>query len=110
MKEDTKFSPDLLKRVHFNEEDAQDISGPSLTYVQDVWRRLKKNKLSILGLFLVILIVFLALFGQFLTKHSYSMQTLSLSNLPPFLKCYDIGEENLVYIHKEYTLFEVTKG
>lgn len=106
---DTKITEDLMEKVHFSEEDAQDVGGPSLTYFQDVWRRLKKNKLSILGLIIVILIVFLALFGQFLTKHNYSTQVLSMSNLPPFLKCYDIGEENLVYIHKEYTLFEVTR-
>lgn len=54
----------MLERVHFKEEDAQDVSGPSLTYAQDVWRRLKKNKLFILGLILVIVIAFLALFGQ----------------------------------------------
>lgn len=107
MNTDNRFSPEMLKRVHFEEQDAQDVSGPSLTYAQDVWRRLKKNKLSILGLILIIIILLLALFGQFMTKHDYSTQTLSMGNLPPVLKCYDIGEENLVYIHKEYTLFEV---
>lgn len=110
MNKDTNISPDMLERVHFKEEDAQDVSGPSLTYAQDVWRRLKKNKLSILGLILVVLIVFLALFGQFLTKHDYSTQVLSMSNLPPFLKCYDIGEDSLIYIHKEYTLYEVDRN
>lgn len=109
MDNEKKWSPKMLKRVRFKEEDAQDVSGPSLTYLQDVWRRLKRNKLSLLGLLLVILIVFLALFGQFLTKHDYSTQDLSKSNLPPFLKCYDLGGENLVYIHKEYTLYEVTR-
>ena len=32
-----------------------------------------------------------------------------MSNLPPILKCYDIGGENLIYIHKEYTLYAVTR-
>ena len=109
MTDNRKITADMLEKVHFNEEDAQDIGGPSLTYFQDVWRRLKKNKLSILGLIIVILILFLALFGKFLTKHDYSTQVLSMSNLPPFMKCYDVGEENLLYVHKEYTLFEVTK-
>lgn len=109
MSDDTKITRDLMEKVHFSEEDAQDIGGPSLTYIQDVWRRLKKNKLSILGLIIVILILFLALFGQFLTKHDYSTQVLSMSNIPPVIKCYDIGDENLVYVHKEYTLFEVTR-
>lgn len=109
MNTESKISSEKLKRVHFSEADAQDVSGPSLTYFQDVWRRLKKNKLSLVGLLLVLTILFLALFGQFLTKHNYSTQVLSFSNIPPVLECYDIGSENLLYIHKEYTLFEVTR-
>ncbi len=109
MDQEKKITPQMLKRVQFKEEDAQDVSGPSLTYLQDVWRRLKKNKLSIFGLCLIILIVALALFGQFLTKYDYSTQDLTMSNLPPILKCYDIGGENLIYIHKEYTLYAVTR-
>ncbi len=109
MDNEKKLTPQMLKRVHFKEEDAQDVSGPSLTYLQDVWRRLKKNKLSIFGLCLIIVIVFLAIFGQILTKHDYSTQDLTMSNLPPLLKCYDIGGENLIYIHKEYTLYEVAR-
>lgn len=109
MDNEKKLTPQMLKRVHFKEEDAQDVSGPSLTYLQDVWRRLKKNKLSIFGLCLIIVIVFLAIFGQILTKHDYSTQDLTMSNLPPLLKCYDIGGEDLIYIHKEYTLYEVAR-
>ncbi|MDO4451990.1 MAG: ABC transporter permease [Lachnospiraceae bacterium] len=103
------ISKEKLCPVHFTEADAQDVSGPSLTYAQDVWRRLKKNKLSILGLCIVIMILLLAIFGQFLSKHDYSTQNLSMSNLPPVWKCYDIGLDNYVYIHKEYTLYEVTE-
>ena len=47
MDKEKKITPQMLKRVQFKEEDAQDVSGPSLTYLQDVWRRLKKNKRAV---------------------------------------------------------------
>lgn len=109
MEEKKEISVEMLEPVHFHESEAQDVGGQSLTYGQDVWRRLRKNKLSILGLCLIIIIVGLALFGQYFTKNDYKTQNLSMSNLPPVLECYDVGMKNLLYVHKEYTLYEVTK-
>ena len=42
---------------------------PSLTYWQDVWRRLRKNKLAILGMIGTIIIVLLAVFGPMVNDH-----------------------------------------
>lgn len=109
MDENMKITEEMLNPVHFSEEDAQEVSGPSMTYLQDVWRRLKKNKLSILGLVIIAVILFLAIFGQAIAGKDYSTQELSMSNIGPRLTCYDIGTENYIYIHKEYTLYEVTK-
>lgn len=107
MDEKKKLLLEKLKPVQFSETDAQEVGGPSLTYAQDVWRRLKKNKLSILGLVVIVIILFFAIFGQLLCGQDYSTQDLSMNNIGPRLDCYDIGLENYVYIHKEYTLFEV---
>ena len=48
------------------------IYRPSLTFWQDGWRRFKKNKLALFFLGLLCVFVFLALFGQSLTKYSFS--------------------------------------
>ena len=48
------------------------IYRPSLTFWQDGWRRFKKNKLALFFLGLLCIFVFLALFGQSLTKYSFS--------------------------------------
>ena len=45
---------------------------PSLTYWQDAWRRLKKNKMSMVGLVGIILIIIFAIVGPYLTSMSYS--------------------------------------
>lgn len=109
MDEKMKQLKEKLKPVHFSEDDAQDVGGSSLTYAQDVWRRLRKNKLSILGLCVIAVILFLAIFGQMLCGQDYSTQVLSMNNIGPRLECYDIGLENYIYVHKEYTLFEVSR-
>ena len=77
----------------------------SLTYWQDAWRRLKKNVLSMVGLTIIILLLLFAMFGNFFTQWSFSDQDLDMSNLPPSLDVFDIGDGTLVYVHKEYTLY-----
>lgn len=79
----------------------------SLTYWQDAWRRLKKNFLSMVGLTIVILLMLFALFGNLLTQWSYSDQDLNMSNLPPSLDIFDVGDGIELYVHKEYTLYRV---
>lgn len=53
------------------------ISRPSITYWQDAWRRLKKNKFAMAGLYLLILISLMAIIGPYLRKYGYEMQNLS---------------------------------
>lgn len=108
MEQQYKIRPEDLQRVRTEAFDAQEISRPSLSYGQDVWRRFRKNPLSMTGLIIIVLIAFLALFGMYLTPHNYSDQELSMSNLPPWLECYELSNGQLVYVHKEYALYEVT--
>jgi oligopeptide transport system permease protein len=72
------FAP--VPRASFEKET---IVRPSLTYWQDAWRRLKKNKLAMLGLVLLILITVMAIVGPFLQKYGYDVQDLSVRNQAP---------------------------
>lgn len=83
---------------------------PSLTYWQDAWRRLKKNVLSMLGLTVIMLLILFATFGNAFTDWTFSDQDLDMSNLPPKLEVFDIGDGTDLYIHKEYTLYKVSDG
>lgn len=107
--EDKKISQDMWERVEMSTLDKEVISRPSLTYWQDAWRRLKKNYLSMIGLFFIIIMGLLAIIGPFFSNFSYSDQSLQLSNLPPRLEIYQIDESNYVYMNKEYKLVEVTE-
>lgn len=56
---------------------------PHLTNFQDVIRKLKKNKLAMLGLGLILLLTLMAIVGPHLVPYSYSDQSLLDGNLPP---------------------------
>ena len=56
---------------------------PNTTYHQDAWRRLKKNKLAMLGLYTIIAIIVIAVIGPWLSPLSYSDQNLNETNHPP---------------------------
>ncbi|MBC8014385.1 MAG: ABC transporter permease [Sporomusaceae bacterium] len=78
--------------MHFNRElfeplvqsDHAEIKNrPITTYRQDAWRRLKKNKLAMLGLYTALFIIIVAVIGPWLSQTSYSDQNLMQTNKPP---------------------------
>ena len=70
------------------------ITPPSTTYGQDAWRRLKSNKLAMLGLYTIALIIILALVGPWLSHISYSDQDLLQTNKSPSAEHF-FGTDNL---------------
>ncbi|MTE28407.1 ABC transporter permease, partial [Winogradskyella sp. ZXX205] len=56
------------------------ISRPSLSNGQQVIRKLAKNKLAMLGLFIITALVAMAIIGPNLVPYSYSDQSLLTKN------------------------------
>lgn len=81
----------------------------SLTYWQDVWRRLKKNRLAIVGLISVIFILIFAILGPILSPYSYSKQHLDYKNIPPQLKIYKLDDDLYVFMSGMYHLMQVSE-
>lgn len=77
---------------------------PSLTYWEDAFRRLKKNKLSMIGFVVVIMIILFGIVGPFLTPHSYSSQINAYKNLGPRLDLYEAGGKYF-HVSKDYNMF-----
>lgn len=50
---------------------------------KDAWRRLKRNRLAIVGLAVIACLVFVAAFGPWLTPYDFLSQNLDARNLPP---------------------------
>lgn len=80
----------------------------SLTYWQDVWRRLKSHRLAMIGLIGVLLILLAALFGPLFFRISYSDQNLDFSNVPPRLRIYRLAEEINVFLTRDYKLLRIS--
>jgi len=49
----------------------------------DIWRQLKKNKLAVVALVVLILLIFVAIFANYLAPYSYVLQNAKMSYAPP---------------------------
>ncbi len=83
---------------------------PSLTYWQDAWRRLKKNKMSMVGLVGIVLIILFGVVGPALTPMSYSDQINDFKNLGPRLNIYEIEADTYITISPDYSMFIIEKN
>ncbi len=77
----------------------------SLTYWEDAWRRLRQNKLSMVGLVTIFLIILFGFFGPMFTNVSYSDQQNDFKNLPPVFPLYKLDENVYTYISGDYNMF-----
>ncbi|RDW20558.1 diguanylate cyclase [Oceanobacillus chungangensis] len=55
---------------------AESVSRPSLSYWQDAWRRLVKNKMAMLGLVFLILLAIMATIGPIVSPYAVNVQNL----------------------------------
>ena len=77
--DDNLFTQDQRFESDYNEE----IVAPTLNFFQDSWRRLKKNKGAMISLFVIIAIIFIAIFAPLFAPHDPNAQNPAWSNLPP---------------------------
>lgn len=64
-----------------------------LSFWQDAWRRLRKNKLAMTGLGIIIFLIIMAIIGPSINEFTYSQQNLAKKNLPPSSE-YWFGTDN----------------
>ncbi len=82
---DYKISADSFKLANIEKEAQEHISTPSLTFTQDAFRRLRKNKVAMLSLWILIIIAFLSIISIWISPHNPNTQHLKWNNLPPKL-------------------------
>ena len=73
----------LLAKIEKNKDDLNKVVRPSLTYWQDAWIKLRKNKVATVGLILIIIYVILAIFVPMFSKYDYITQDATSRNLRP---------------------------
>ena len=65
------------------EEEREQITAPSLNFIQDSWRRLKKNKAAVISMFLLLVIILISVITIFVSPHDPTAQNVAYINLPP---------------------------
>ena len=61
----------------------ESISRPSLSFWQDAWRRLKKNRVAMVALGVIIVLILFAFIGPKFIPYTYSQQIRGAENLFP---------------------------
>src|SRR5690625_2459149 len=77
-----KLTDDLFEKADRDLQADKKVGKPRNS-MRDSWVRLKNNKGSVIVLSLILLIIFLAIFGPMMNSHDYREQDLSRTNLPP---------------------------
>ncbi|MHB9144808.1 MAG: ABC transporter permease [Symbiobacteriia bacterium] len=105
-----QISPEMFQLATIDSEQAEAISRPSLTYGQDSWRRLKKNRTALAGLVVLVVITIAAIIFPAKTAilphwwpgnlYSFSDQNLSEISQPPNMSHWagtdDLGRDEFV--------------
>ena len=79
-----QFSADGFEPlIQAEKESREKIVAPSLTFLQDSWRRLKKNKGAVISLFILIAVAVIAFGSIWVSPHDPTKQNVKYINLPP---------------------------
>nr|WP_300005680.1 ABC transporter permease [Tissierella sp.] len=73
----------MFEPADLSDRDADKIKRPSIKYWPDVWRRLKQNKLAMVGLILILLMIAMSIVGPWMNKFDYFKQFYDNINAKP---------------------------
>lgn len=75
----------LFEPLKAEEKKRDEAARPSMSYWQDAWQRLKKDRLAMAGLAIIVIIALFAIFGPVLSPYAYDEQNFDVSNQWPSL-------------------------
>lgn len=78
-----EMDTNLFQPIQQDARLAEEIHHPSLSFWQDVWRRLRLNKVAIAGLATLVLLALFAICGPSITPHPYYETNLVSKNQSP---------------------------
>jgi oligopeptide transport system permease protein len=112
---ETKISKDRFQPAIIDSAKSEEINKPSLTFWQDAWMRVRKNKGALASLIVMVLLVLMAFIGPLISGKDFDTQKVSHNNLPPRIQ----GLENISWLPfdgvkvnkagKEINMYEVKK-
>lgn len=74
---ESKISKELFQPAHIQESEHEKILRPSLTFMQDSWIRIRKNKAALVSIIVLSLVIIMLLLAHlFLGTHTQNKQRL----------------------------------
>lgn len=83
MKFEKTFPQEVFQRVGLDLGKSEQQSAEHLSFWQGVWKRFRKNRSSVAGLFIITLLLLLAIVGPYMNGYNFDDQDLGRANLPP---------------------------
>lgn len=80
------LSKEKFKVIGKNSEQMESISRPNLSYWQDAWRRIRKNKVAFFFLMLIGLYILFAIFVPVFSPYNFAKQDATMINAPVSFK------------------------
>jgi len=83
---DLPFDPQqegLFERIKLADEEKNKVVRPSLTYWQDAWIKLRKNKIAVTSLIIIIIYVLAAIIAPTVSPYDYKTNDRTSLNQPP---------------------------
>lgn len=80
-----ELSKEKFKIIGCENANADEILRPNITYFQDAWRRLKQNKVAIASLIILIIIIFMTIFGPYMVPYLQESIDQTSINVKPNL-------------------------
>ena len=77
--------PELFRKISKDEVGAEKIERESLSAWADIWYRFRKNPVAMIGLYIIGIMVFFALFGPMMVPWDATVNDLFATNEPPSL-------------------------
>ena len=92
--EQAAFTEDMFTFVERDESAAEKMYAPSISYWQDAWRRLKKNKVAMASMIFIILLAVLAIVAPMVSPYSHATLDYAAMNQSPSAEHW-FGTDNL---------------
>lgn len=85
MDKNNQIPKELLVPMEKREDEAEKISGPSRTFMQDARRTFFKNKIALLSVFLILFIAVMSIIGPSMNEYGLDDQDLTRAKMPPYV-------------------------
>ena len=89
-----EISKDKFKIVGIDKTKSEQITRPNLTYWQDAWRRLKKNKVALFSLLILAILILMCIIQPIISNGGYAILNMAEANQGPSAKHF-FGTDNL---------------